>query len=185
MENMKINREKLNEVIINLRFGLDKYELIMDMFYKVDVSVDAKFQNLYKSFYGFRHPDVNAFSKGFFDYLERHKNKELEFDSVLKYLEQYGRIEASFASKLIATINQNKPVIDRYVLHNIGMRLPYTYTKNRFEKTIEVYRDVECWYQIFLSTEDASIMIDSFNKAYTNAKITNLKKIDLILWQMR
>ena len=49
------------------------------------------------------------------------------FDFSLTLVELFaatGRIEASFASKLHATLHPNAPVTDSVVLENLGLRLP-------------------------------------------------------------
>ena len=53
--------------------------------------------------------------------MEIAKRDELKFDVVLDLLHQEtNRYEASFASKLIATINPSMPVIDSIVLKNLA-----------------------------------------------------------------
>jgi Ca2+-binding EF-hand superfamily protein len=182
---MKMDNARFEKAISDLQQGLAKYQKIMRRFHEVNVKEDEEFQNDYKKFYGFRHPNVKDFSNGFFNLLEDNKNKALEYPDVLKYLETFGRLEASFASKLIATIDPNKPIIDQYVLKNIGLKLPYTYAKDRFNKTVKLYDDVSDWYSTYLKTDDAKKMIQCFDQVYPNAEITKIKKIDLILWQTR
>ena len=52
--------------------------------------------------------------------------------------EKTGRIEASFASKLVATINPRMPVVDRIVLKNLYWRLPYVYKQWKHLKIIKI-----------------------------------------------
>jgi hypothetical protein len=42
----------------------------------------------------------------------------------LRHLGKYGKLEASFASKLLATIDPNLPVWDKHVLRNTGLKAP-------------------------------------------------------------
>ncbi len=140
---------ELRSAINKLQPGLKKYQMIMELFPKVNTKEDLEFQRVYKDFYGFRHPKAKEFSVGFFEYLEDNKLIAPRYEDVLKHLKQFGRIEASFASKLIATIDPEKPVIDRYVLKNIGLKMPYAYTKDRFNRIIKLYDDVVNWYTYF------------------------------------
>ena len=56
----------------------------------------------------------------------------INFPEALRALrERTGRLEASFASKLVATLDPNKPVIDKFVLSNFNLRLPYHGAANR------------------------------------------------------
>ncbi len=86
---------------------------------------------------------------------------------------------------MVATINPNFPVWDEHVLNNLGLKKPADGTKNRIEKNIELYNSIVKWYVDFLPTYDAKRMIKLFDARYKTANITDTKKIDLILWQMR
>ena len=94
-------------------------------------------------------------------------------------------MEASFSSKMLSVINPQYPVWDKYVLINLGLKAPYTYDKNRMSKIICIYNDIVTWYERFLNTEEAQNLIEKFDRHYPNSGITNLKKIDLIIWQTR
>lgn len=57
--------------------------------------------------------------------MPRPKREALPFHDVLRALHHAtGRWEASFASKLVATFDPSKPMIDAVVLTNVGLRLP-------------------------------------------------------------
>jgi hypothetical protein len=61
----------------------------------------------------------------FYGLMARAKHQDLPFHEVLHALhDATGRHEASFASKLVATFDPSKPVIDAVVLKNVGLRLP-------------------------------------------------------------
>lgn len=62
-----------------------------------------------------------AWLRVFFEVLRDHKRSALAFSDALCMLEGS---TASFASKLVATIDANQPVIDSVVLRNVGLRLP-------------------------------------------------------------
>ena len=71
----------------------------------------------------------------YFNFMEKYKTKDVIFEEVLRYFHSsFGRIEASFSSKLMATINPDKPVWDEFVLKNLGIIKPPTYSKNRILK---------------------------------------------------
>ncbi len=62
------------------------------------------------------------------------RDKEVDFAYILNELfNRTGRVEASFASKLIATLNPSLPIIDRHVLSYIGRKLP-SLSKNKDNK---------------------------------------------------
>ena len=118
--------------------------------------------------------------------MEKHKTKDVIFEEVLRYFHScFGRIEASFSSKLIATINPDKPVWDEFVLKNLGIIKPPTSSKNRIEKTVAVYKQIEHFYDEFLQTMECQELVAIFYMHFPNTKITKTKKVDLLLWQTR
>jgi hypothetical protein len=64
---------------------------------------------------------------GFFALLESSKLNGIGFPEALREIHhRCGMVEASFASKLVATLDPSKPVIDKFVLEYFAMRLPTT-----------------------------------------------------------
>ena len=106
-----------------------------------------------------------------------------------KYLNTSGvrlnRLEASFSSKLVATVNPDLPVWDAEVLRNLQIKKPLSTDKNRLKKTIEIYDEIIVWYANYLKNEKGQIQLAEFNNKFPNSGISDLKKIDLILWQTR
>lgn len=165
--------------------GLEKYLYIMNTLFKVDVSMDLEFRKRYNGFYRMRQRNADFYNE-YFDYMEKNKLKEITFSEVLKHFYyRFGRIEASFSSKLVATINPKLPVWDIYVLQNLGLKKPTYSSKERLDKTIDLYSAIVEWYEKFLLTDDAKRLIEMFDNKYKNVEITDVKKVDLILWKMR
>ena len=96
-----------------------------------------------------------------------------------------GNIEASFASKLVATIDPENPVVDKFVLENVGLQLPYTYASGRVEKIIEIYKQLQKRFKVFLETDNGEYLVARFKEEYPGVNITNIKMADLVLWQSR
>ena len=78
------------------------------------------------------------------------KRKEITFEETLKHLHtNLDRVEASFASKLIATINPDLPVWDKEVLGNIDSELNYINlkTNDRINLCVDRYEAMKNWYK--------------------------------------
>lgn len=101
------------------------------------------------------------------------------------FYNKFGRIEASFSSKLAATIDTKLPVWDTFVLQNLGLKKPPQYCKDRLKKTIDLYADIQQWYSDFMTTSDGKYIITIFNKKYPGIAVSDIKKVDLVLWQIR
>jgi hypothetical protein len=122
----------------------------------------------------------------YYEIMERAKTNTLGFREVLLELKKRtGRLEASFASKLIATLHPHQPVIDKFVLKYFRLRLPYPYEKERERKVVEIYEMLCRNYANFMSMPTARAICDRFEAKYPWAAITDLKKVDLVLWQTR
>lgn len=176
---------KILSTLDKVEKGLNSYIAIMNRFKEVDVSEDKDFQKLFNSFYKIRLPKAEFYDV-YYKYFEECKNRNITFSEILKYLsEKFGRIEASFSSKLLATINPNKPVWDKYVLKNFKLKKTKNSDINKIENAVNLYDELKEKYRMFMKTEEANYLIKMFNNRFPHAKITDIKKIDLILWQSR
>lgn len=122
-----------------------------------------------------------------YDILGRGKRSKSTFDRIITEMyERTGNVEPSFSSKLVATLNTDMPVWDKYVLRNLNKKLIGTCDKARIMNAISIYDDIIEWYNDFLSTEEAQLWIKHFDVALSEyIHLAATKKIDLILWSMR
>lgn len=177
--------ERVKVALPKTEIGLKRYLYLMNRVKSVDVSKDEEFQKKFNGFYRMRQRKPEYY-KMYYVFMEENKNSEITFEKTLRFFyDKFNRIEASFSSKLLATLNPNKPIWDEFVLKNLSLKKPYTYSKDRFNKTVKLYEKIEQWYIDFLKTDESKVMIQLFNDFYPNTNITDVKKIDLILWQMR
>ena len=169
-------------ILDRVETGIAKYNWIMRRVHDADVSADAEFQKFYNGFYRMRQRSAD-FYKTYYAFLERNKNNlDLTFEEILSYLyEETDSIHASFSSKLLATINPNMPIWDKFVLQNLGLRTPYYYEKDRISKTVLLYQRICDWYE----SEEAKEKLHVFNELFPNVDISDVKKIDFILWATR
>ena len=128
-----------------MAIGLEQYKWIMNNLSKVNVSTDRDFQKHFNHFYRMRQR-TPLYYETFYSKLQTNKgDRSLTFKEVLDYLyEKTGRIEPSFSSKLVATVNPDMPVWDKMVLKNLQLRTPL-YSKNhtlRLNKTKMLYSSI-------------------------------------------
>ena len=181
-----MTEEKVKTAIENAKKGLEMYISIMELFPNVNVSRNKDFQSLYNGFYKIRH-DNQKFYNGYFSFMEEHRSNIPSFTETLNYLYKFGRLESSFASKLLATINPELPVWDKFILKHFGLEKPSTkmIKEARIIQANNVYEEIKRKYKEFLETDKSKNWINLFDEYYQNTNLTSLKKIDLILWQMR
>lgn len=165
--------------------GLDKYEMIMRFAASTDVSHDAGFQKAFNAFYRIRR---NAeWRKCYYALFEQAKVNHFGFADVIRTLFHVtGNVECSFSSKMIATIDPNKPIWDQYVIQNLGLELKGKTPQDRVENAIEVYESIEQWFAVYLKTEEARENIAVFDRMLPSYNwLSDVKKIDFLLWSKR
>jgi hypothetical protein len=182
---IQLDEARIEHVLPRVAVGLQKYRWLQAALHKRDVSRDPEFQLRFNGFYRVRR---NAeWRYAFYDILEREKAKPPAFADVLLALYvATKRIEASFASKLAATIDPRNPVIDSIVLGNLGLRLPISGTiSRRLEKCGEVHDFLTRLFSEYLSTEMGQYLVARFESSYPRSELTGVKMLDLVLWQAR
>lgn len=181
-----MEKDEIISAINRARKGVAQYLAIMDMFPVVDVSVDRAFQRQFNFFYRIRQRPESWYSE-YYRLMENRKSVPMHFEEVLVHLfNVLGRYEPSFSSKLAATLDPNEPVWDKYVIQNTGQKAPYYASQNKIVKAKKVFKYIREWYNLKLQSPDGKMMVAIFNDMIEeHDRITNIKKIDFILWQTR
>lgn len=160
------------------------YLWLVDQVRKRDVRTDRDFQRRYNHFWRVR--KGATWRAAYYDLLERAKRTGTDFEAALRAMhERTGRIEASFCSKLVATLDPDRPVVDAFVLHFFGLRLPYPYQDDRIGRTVEVYRRVAAGVDAIVRCEAMPEIRAAFEGRYPNAPLGDVKKVDFVLWRIR
>lgn len=145
---------------------------------------DPDFRRRYNHFYRVRRGV--AWQQAYFQLMGRAHQQGLPFDTILNELHKAtGRLEASFASKLLATLRPTEPVIDSEVLRNLGVRLPYAGAQGRFGKICVLHKELGHAFGDFLKTQQGRYLVSEFTQMYPRANVTEEKMLDLVLWQTR
>jgi hypothetical protein len=164
--------------------GLDQYLRIQRCFHECDVSSDREFQRHFDAFYRVRR--TVEWRTSFLRLLEQSKAAPMSFPDALGAIYvSTNRVEASFASKLVATLDPGKPVIDKFVLSNFGLRLPASSAADREARIIKIYDSLCSKYDALLRDSIGALIIEMFDQRYPNSTVSPLKKVDLVLWQIR
>lgn len=168
--------------------GITKYLAIMDRVFVVDVSADATFQTMFNGFYRVRQKPA-AWYSAYFAIMQSLKASQPTFAVVLDALRAAlgnNVCEASFSSKLVATLDPWQPIRDKYVLANTGHKSPASTALEKFAQAKSGYASIASWYATFLSSKEGKRWIRVFNDNVDQYwRLTDLKKVDFILWQSR
>lgn len=167
-------------------WGLESYARIQRTVRETNISSDVDFQRFYNRFYRVRR---NAeWQSHYYAIMEREKaNPDTSFESVLREMHELtGNVEASFTSKMIATLHPDKPIWDSLVLAKLRLKLKGTTAQSKLENAVKVYGGILSWYETYLATEDAEKNIRLFDELLPGyAWLTPVKKVDFLLWSER
>ena len=180
-----IDSKKVIEARIAESMGFDKYKQIMETVRKTNVSTDLDFQRIFNAFYRVRR---NAeWRKTYYDLFETSKNSTPSFESIIRTLyEATGNIEASFSSKMLATINSEMPIWDRYVVQNLCLEMRGKTKEDQLKCAVDLYNKMISWYEGFLQTENGRDCIAEFDRILPGyVWMSDVKKIDFYLWSIR
>ena len=183
----KINPDEITHQIFVSNFGLEKYAYIIKHINQVNVAENREFQKMFNGFYRVRRDE--AWREQFYGFFETAKVQNPSFDEIIEELyHRTGRLEASFSSKMLANIDDSKPIWDSFVLNALGFKnpLPSMPKLEQMKRKIEIYHKIDRWYVDYLKTENAQECIAKFNEILPEYTwISDVKKIDCFLWNMR
>lgn len=182
---MHINAKRVIETRIADSMGFNKYKQIMERVRNTNVSSDKDFQRTFNSYYRIRRNE--EWQIIFYDLFETIKDSEPSFEQIIRALyKNTGNIEASFSSKMLATINSDMPIWDRYVVHNLCLNVKGKTKEEQLRCTVDLYDQMVRWYSIFLDTPNGRECIEEFDRILPEYKwMSSVKKIDFYLWSIR
>lgn len=99
------------------------------------------------------------------------------------------RVEASFASKMLATLDPERPILDSVVLKYYRLSLPTSGTEaSRIENTIEVFNTLESNVKAELDCSSWRERRLRFDEAFSDIDLnylTDVKALDFMIWASR
>jgi hypothetical protein len=182
-----LTRGQIDAALPSVSIGLHQYQYIQTLAAGLTVFEGALvFRKRFNHFYRVRR--APAWQEDFYALMTAAKGTALTFRQVVERLHvSTGRYEASFASKLFATLHPASPVIDSVVLENLGLRLPTSTEAHpqRIGGIVQVHVALANDFAAFLATPMGVYLVAAFDAMYPASGITDEKKVDLVLWQTR
>ncbi|MBQ8875992.1 MAG: hypothetical protein IJY63_00405, partial [Clostridia bacterium] len=119
--------------------------------------------------------------------MEKYKRSAITFEELLKeFYFKTNRVEASFISKLLHTIDNNMPIWDKFVLQNLCKKMQMCHGEEKLNAAINIYEEIVAWYKAALKDERIKKKLADFDKALPQYSwFSETKKLDFLLWQMR
>jgi hypothetical protein len=168
---------------------LEKYLWLQSRAAKLlNPQTDEEFCRRFSGFYRLRARDA-AWRQAYFILMGEMRDGRRDFRACLSRLHATtGRVEASFASKLLATLDPTLPVLDSVVLGHACLKLPAWNEVDRIEKSTAVYQRLTDKMVEYVNSASGGRVIAAFRRYsddFRNAALTDMKIVDLVLWQIR
>lgn len=184
---MKIELTKgaIDRALPRLRDALNQYLWLQEELRRRNVRLSREYQKAFNRFYRVRRG--TAWQQVFYRILEGAKSQPMSLPIVLRRLHAAeGKVEVSFASKLVATVDPELPVIDSIVLRNLNIRLPSAGSvDSRIEQVARLHEDMAAAFSAYLRTPRGRGLVTEFGTKYPEAVVTETKMLDLVLWKTR
>ncbi len=165
-----------------------------------NIATDVDFQKNFTNYYRVRR-DAD-WLREFYNFFEKNKNnKTITFEEILRYLSNIEHkvkrttknptgkaktVEASFASKMLATINPNHPIWDSHVLRSLNIEVDGALChEDKIEEYIKIYQTIEKEIATFIAANEGQQCIILFDRVFPSCKdFSDYKKIDFYLWNL-
>jgi hypothetical protein len=181
---ISLTRAQIDTALPEVAKGLEQYLWLQKNRGNGDLQWNLEFRRRFNRFYRVRRN--KEWQDKFYGLLESGKEKVVSFPEVFAALHRAtGRHEASFASKLLATLDPRMPVIDSIVLKNLGMRLPAAGSKDRAARICQLHLSLSSCFIGYLATQDGRYLVNRFREKYLCGDVTEVKMLDFVLWQTR
>lgn len=158
---------------------------------KEDVTKDLLFQFVFRSFYRLDNAGLGPkFKTKYFELMEKFRDSSpFDFASVLyplyhiKTLRNKKSFQFSFATKMLSTINPQRPVYDREVARMFGYsQLPGGEFADKLKIYSDRYQNIEDSYRQILSDNLLPATFSAFDEAFPQHNLSDVKRLDFIFW---
>ena len=179
------------------RFNIPLYKRIMRDVSSKDTSTidDIYFQTAFSTFYNINRFKSLEWQCEYYNVFKEMKGadergEEVTIARIIRRLHKIktdGKqmVELSFASKMLAAIDENKPIYDTNVAETLVIKKLSSKNKGIFWSAEDIYDTLESKYKNYKKHPGYNMVIDAFDKVCPEGKsISSVKKIDYILWSM-
>jgi hypothetical protein len=185
---INLTDSQIHTAINGLGRAIEKYKRIQTFLQDNQGSLLANSEAFTKLFNGYyrigRKP--SEWYQHYYRIFDESRNGKPSFSDVLEIMYQAtGCYEASFCSKMVASINTNAPVIDSIVLGHLALKLSLAYQKNRHQRICDIYNEIISIYDQYLLSDLGKYLIHTFRSRHPNANLTKVKMVDFVIWNNR
>jgi hypothetical protein len=181
-----------NEILSNIKDeSVRVYLFLKDEYKKGDVKNNTLFQFVFKSFYKLNIAGLGEDLPTYFFKLLANKKDDLEYILLELYeiptlnAKNKNTIQFSFATKLLHTLDNNKPIFDSEVSDVIDKRRTGRTKEEKIKSCIEIYKGMRPLYLRLLESKVKEV-IEKFRIKFEvdESKISDIKALDFIIWSL-
>ena len=186
---IKIDSQEFIENMFAAALKIDDYLAIVEAVQQTGFIADKDFQKKFNAFFRIRQRS-NAWYEKYYELLREQAKEERPFKCILEALyDVNGKVEVSFSSKLIAAVDPTRPIWDSNVLGKLGCIQEWNDVAKktpaeRIERAVQIYNCMDKAYDKFIASEEGRACIGKFDRILPSYKdkLSNVKKVDYILW---
>lgn len=186
---IKIDSQEFIENMFATALKIDDYLAIVEAVQQTGFIADKDFQKKFNAFFRIRQRS-NVWYEEYYKLLREQVKAKRPFECILKALYNVnGKIEVSFSSKLIAAVDPTRPIWDSNVLGKLGCAQEWDDVAKktpaeRIERAVQIYNCMDKAYDKFIASEEGRACIGKFDRILPRYKdkLSNVKKVDYILW---
>ena len=178
----EINPAETVHKLLTKALGLEDYCWVRDHLDQVGTDT---FQRRFSYFFKLRRPA--EWKVAYFKFMARARTRGTTFEATLRHLYTLGekpQLEMSFASKLAAVLDPEKPIWDSIVTKEFGLELKVPDGRTKLDEAVLAYARFEAAYAELLSSKSGRAALAYFDKTFPEyaGKISAVKKLDCLLW---
>lgn len=162
-------------------WDLDTYKDIMQCVNKANYYHNNDFRHKFNRFYRVRRN--GEWQNSFYDLFPRAMNYTDGFAEMLDAMhKKTGCFEASYISKMLATVDCKMPIYDKNVLNFLGISVP---EKKTVENLTAIYEKITNKNSNYADSQKGKEYIGWFDDNLSDYKnISSTKKVDFLFWTM-
>lgn len=164
---------------------VNKYRWIQDRFHQTDVAHDGEFQKRYAGFYRMRFVSPE-YRQAYFQLLECCKQQEISFEELARQLYSIdNRHEFSFLTKMLHTLDTNRPIYDSQVDAALGIhRRVISNFELRLQQDRIILQAMTKTQQSLLQDPRVQSVLSAFTQTFIADDLSRAKKLDFLLWAL-
>ncbi len=162
------------------------YYWLIDNLHTRDISVDAEYRRKFSGYYRMRFVS-QEYRDAFFTLFEKIKtDKDIPFEAVSTELFSVDqKHEFSFISKMLHTINSQRPIYDSQVHDALRIHRPYySDFSKKLQQDSEILKQISGTYRELESSPKMADVLSAFDRVVPERTMSVEKKLDFILWAL-